>query len=136
MSVTTVPTPPNMTELDLSFVAASDMSDSQYHAVYVSAVGTVSLNSASTNWLCGILQNAPASGQTAIVRVAGPLSRIVAGAAFSLGAPLMSGDSSGRLITATDNYVVQAIALETATVINQVCVALLVQCPVKGDNTN
>jgi hypothetical protein len=57
---------------DITFVAEADLSSLQYHIVKfgTAAHGLVAATSAAG--ICGILQNAPKSGEQATVRIAGP----------------------------------------------------------------
>jgi len=55
---------------DETYVAAEDLSDYQYHQVDLTSATTVSASDANDESI-GILQNAPESGQQAIVRTAG-----------------------------------------------------------------
>jgi hypothetical protein len=118
---------------ELTFEAATDLSAQSLKAVYLSAAGVVSLATDATD-VFGILQNKPAAAENAIVKYAG-VSRVIAGAAFTVGDKLMVGDSQGRLITATDNHWIVGRALFTATAINQEGPALIQVISVKGDNT-
>ncbi len=63
--------------LDVSFEAAEDLSDDQYRIVCLSS-GKVQRPNASTDIPLGVLQNAPASGEAASVRLIG-VSKIVLG---------------------------------------------------------
>ena len=53
--------------LVLSFPADEDLSDYQYCGVVLTATGTVRLSNAVADICIGILQNAPASGEEAVV---------------------------------------------------------------------
>lgn len=55
---------------DETYVAAEDLSDYQYHQVDLTSATTVSASDANDESI-GILQNAPASGEQAIVRTKG-----------------------------------------------------------------
>lgn len=75
--------------LDVSKAAAEDLSSYQYHIVVLDATaGTVRLPNAATDVPFGILQNAPASGEAAVVRPigCGGISKVVANAALAIGA--------------------------------------------------
>ena len=65
---------------DLSFLAAEDLSSYQYRFVHQASDTTVDLMDGATEYPIGILQNAPESGQEAIVRVTGTSKLVVNGA--------------------------------------------------------
>jgi hypothetical protein len=81
---------------DESFIAGADLSGKQFYAVKISAARTVALGAAATDRCIGILQNDPASGQAAVVRMIG-LSKAISGAAVTVGAEVTS-DAAGKLI--------------------------------------
>ncbi|MGD9504559.1 MAG: hypothetical protein AB7W37_06590 [Syntrophobacteraceae bacterium] len=56
--------------LDLSYAAAEDLSNDQYRIVVLDT-GAVRRPNATTDVPLGVLQNAPASGEAAVVRVMG-----------------------------------------------------------------
>ncbi len=70
--------------LDFSFKAAEDLSNYQYHFVKVNTSGRVRLPDSGGELPDGVLQNAPASGEEATVRILG-ISKIVASAALDEG---------------------------------------------------
>ncbi len=70
--------------LDISYEAAEDLSDDQYHFVVLNSSGKVRRPDAAGEIAEGILQNAPESGQAAQVRVIGD-SKLVANAALGIG---------------------------------------------------
>lgn len=90
----------------------------QFLFVTISAARTVAIQTSQGGAVYGILQNTPALGQAADVGIAG-ISKLVAGAAFSAGANLMS-DTNGRGIAQTSTNVIGAVALEAATAAGQV----------------
>lgn len=58
--------------LDLTFIAAEDLSAKQYMLVEMAATeGQVQLHKTADTWAVGILRNKPTSGQTAVVRILG-----------------------------------------------------------------
>jgi hypothetical protein len=70
--------------LDISgFVAASDLSQKQYHIVEISADGKVDVCNNAADRPLGILQNKPRQGEAAIVRILG-ISQVVSDAALTL----------------------------------------------------
>ena len=64
--------------------AAADLSSKQYHFVVLASATTVNVATAITNAPIGILQNAPTSGQSAIVAVSG-VSKVVADGTLAAG---------------------------------------------------
>lgn len=96
----------------------------QYLFVTVSAARTVAVQTSQGGAVYGILQNTPPQGQAADVGIVG-ISKLVAGAAVSAGAQLMS-DTSGRGITQTGSNVIGATALEAATAAGQLITVAIV----------
>lgn len=70
--------------LDFSFKAAEDLSSYQYHFVKVDTNGQVRLLDSGDELPDGVLQNAPASGEEATVRILG-ISKVVANAGLNEG---------------------------------------------------
>ena len=71
--------------LDLTYAAAESLASDQYRIVVLDAtLGTVRRPNAATDIPFGILQNAPASGEAAVVRVLG-VSKVVLGATLARG---------------------------------------------------
>jgi hypothetical protein len=79
--------------VDISLLAAADLTSSQYLAIKVDANGKAALAGAGESCI-GILQNNPNSGQPATVRVAG-VSKMVASGALTAGA-LIASDGAGK----------------------------------------
>jgi len=67
-----------------TLTAAADLSSKQYHFVVLASASTVNVATAITNAPIGILQNAPTSGQSAIVAVSG-VSKVVADGTLAAG---------------------------------------------------
>jgi hypothetical protein len=82
--------------LDLTFEAAEDLSDDQYSFVVLTSTGTVRRPDSEAEVALGILQNAPASGAEAVVRVAG-VSKVTANAVLAIGTFVMQ-----EYVSATD----------------------------------
>jgi hypothetical protein len=57
--------------LDLAFIAGEDLTEDQYKFVVATSTGTVRRPDSEVETLIGILQNAPAAGEAAVVRVMG-----------------------------------------------------------------
>jgi hypothetical protein len=70
--------------LDLSYPADEDLSEDQYHFVVLTSTGTVRRPNNGTEFSLGILQNAPAEGEAAVVRIMG-ISKLVANDALAIG---------------------------------------------------
>ncbi len=70
--------------LDLTFPAAEDLSDDQYKFVVLNSSGKVRRPDSASEVAIGILQNAPESGEAAVVRVVGQ-SKVQANAAIGIG---------------------------------------------------
>lgn len=70
--------------LDKSYVAAEDLSNDQYRYVVLTSTGTVRRPDSSTEHAEGILQNAPAYGEAAVVRLIGE-SKLQVNAAYAIG---------------------------------------------------
>lgn len=83
--------------LDISFVAAESLATHQFRFVTQATDTTVQMMNAGTDFPVGILQNAPASGETAVVRIDGT-SKLVMNAAVAVGAQL-----KGEYVGAADN---------------------------------
>ena len=90
---------------DISFIAGEALTSYQYHYVYLSADNTVKVCSHATNQKpIGILQNAPASGAMARVRLMG-VSRAIIGTATCAFGDYVGTDASGHCIAKdTDKY--------------------------------
>lgn len=71
--------------IDLSFTAAEDLSAMQYRFVHQASDTTVDMLDSGAEFPVGILQNAPESGEVAVVRVVG-VSKLVMNAAVAVGA--------------------------------------------------
>jgi len=83
--------------LDLSFTAAEDLSSHQYRFVHLASDTTVDLLDSAAEMPVGILQNAPESGEVAVVRIMG-VSKLVMNAAVAVNTLVMA-----EYVGATDN---------------------------------
>ena len=128
---------------ELSFEAGETLTAHKYKPLYGSAEGKVRLMTAKdlSQKFIGFMSSGDVSGNTTIssgdfvkVMVYG-ITKVIAGGSFSAFDYLTVVDSQGRLDTAADNEVVIAMALEAASAINHVVSALILHCPIKGDNT-
>ena len=107
--------------IDVSFKASADLSSYQYCFVRVSAAKTVSLATAPTHALVGILQNKPAgTSRAAQVRVAG-ISKMVAHASVAVGAYLAAGTTGRGSTTTTDTHEVGAIVVDPVDAAGEIC---------------
>ena len=70
--------------LDLTFPAAEDLSNDQYRFVVLTSSGTVRRPDSASEVAIGVLQNAPQSGEAAVVRVIG-VSKIQTNGAIGIG---------------------------------------------------
>jgi len=85
------------TGLDISFLAAEDLSAMQYRFVHLANDTTVDMLDSGSEFPIGVLQNAPASGEVAVVRIDGT-SKLVMNAAIAVGAQVCA-----EYVAAADN---------------------------------
>jgi len=116
--------------LDITFKAAEDLSDYQYHFVKLDADGKVEHCTASTDVIIGILMNAPdAEDEAARVRVLGTGKLVMSGTCdegnFITASDQAESYSEG-LATTTAKDVVGGIALEAATAADDIIEVLIV----------
>ncbi|MDO9555528.1 MAG: hypothetical protein Q7J40_02970 [Atribacterota bacterium] len=110
--------------LDITFVCgATTLADKQYKFVTLHTDGTLILGGTG-GVLIGILQNTPAIGQAARVRVLGT-SKLVMSTTCSVLAQLKSVAGAGITVTTAKDWV-GAIALEAATTANDIIEVLVV----------
>jgi hypothetical protein len=97
---------------DISFIAGEALTDYQYHFVYLTADNTVKVCShATTQKPIGILQNKPASGAMARVRIMG-VSRVIIGTGTFAFGDYVGSDASGHGIAEDTNlYNYNAVAI-------------------------
>lgn len=84
---------------DISLVAGADLSAAQFKAVKVNSSGQAILADADDLNAIGVLQNNPASGQTASVRIAG-VTKYLAGGTVASGAVVTSDANGDAVATA------------------------------------
>ena len=96
-----------------SIVAGANLSGKQFHCIKLNASGLMILSGAGENSL-GILQDKPASGQVGAVCCLGK-SMAVYGAEVTANQDL-TPDALGRLVPATGNDAVVAVAAESGSV--------------------
>lgn len=85
--------------VDITRLAAADLSAKQYYAAKVDSNGAAALAGAG-EFAIGLIQNNPGSGYSTTVRVAG-VSKAVAGGSVTAGAKV-AADANGKLVAATD----------------------------------
>jgi hypothetical protein len=90
--------PSDPTARDILLEAGGDLSSSQFLMVKLDSNGDAVIASAAGEGVIGVLQNAPASGAIAIVRVFGE-SRVIAGGSVAAGA-LFATTNAGKSKTA------------------------------------
>lgn len=83
--------------IDRTFLAAEDLSGQQYRFVVMASDTTVQMPNAATDFPIGVLQNAPESGEEAVVRLLG-VSKLVMNDAVAVGAKLKM-----EYVSTTDN---------------------------------
>lgn len=117
------------TGIDLSFDAGESLADYQYCFVHLADDNTVDLLDSGAEFPVGILQNAPASGEVAVVRVSG-VSKLVMNDAIAVGALIkaeyVSASDNGKGDAADTDYdTVRAVALTASGAENDVIAVLL-----------
>jgi len=95
---------------NITLIAGQDLSTKQYYAVKVDTNGQAVLAGAGENSV-GVVQNVPASGQTATVMTLG-ISPVVYGASITAGSNV-TPDANGKVVTAGGSDAVLGIALES-----------------------
>jgi hypothetical protein len=93
--------------LDFSYEAAEDLSDYQFHFVCIDSNGKIALMDAVSDVPIGVLQNAPESGEEAVVRHLG-ISRVVANGSIDekahIKAEFVSVTDCGKAASNTTTY--------------------------------
>lgn len=99
-------------DIQLTFSAAEDLRQRQYHIMRLNAAGTVAVSSGgSTQQLVGgVLQNKPNTGQAAAVTVAGE-AKVYCGSAVTAN-NMVTANASGRAINASSGDWTVGMALE------------------------
>lgn len=92
--------------LTMSYIAEEDLSSYQYRFIALSTTENyVKAIDSTSEETIGVLQNAPESGQTAVVMILG-ITKVVAGSALNPGdivdAEYISATDSGKAIAYTD----------------------------------
>lgn len=115
--------------IDRTFLAAEDLSSYQYRFITIASDTTVQLPNGATEYPIGILQNAPVSGEEAVVRMVG-ISKLVMNDAVAVGVRLkmeyVSTSDNGKGDAAdTNKDTVRAVTLQAAGAENDVIAVLL-----------
>jgi hypothetical protein len=116
--------------LDLGFTAFEDLSAMQHRFVTLQDDGSVRMLDSGSEWPAGILQNAPAQGETAVVRVSG-VSKLAAGAGgltrgACVAAEYIGASDNGKgIVTTTGGANVRARVLLAATAEDNLASVLL-----------
>jgi len=118
-----------LTGIDISFLAAEDLSSMQYRFIHLASDTTVDMVDSATEYPAGILQNAPESGEVAVVRVTG-VSKLVMNDAVAVGAKLkceyVGASDNGKGDAAdTDGDLARAVCLMATGAEDDVGVVLL-----------
>lgn len=106
-----------------TLTASADLSAKQYHFVYVSGDNTVTFVATAGAVYLGILQNAPASGGVAKVRVSG-VSKLVTGTGNLAANAAVQTDTDGTGITAANGDYSSVIVLQGASAGENATVAI------------
>lgn len=116
--------------MDVSYLAAEDLSSDQYKFVVLTSSGTVRRPDSELEVPLGILQNDPASGEVAVVRIHG-ISKLSASKALAIGtfvkAEYVSASDAGKgkRVTANPEYA-RGIVLEASGAEDDVASVLLI----------
>lgn len=101
----------------VSLRAGADLSAAQYKFVKLDTDGEVIVAAATTDRPIGVLQNAPVSGETAEVAVAG-ITKVKAGGSASVGNPVFTSASATAVTavigSAASTFYIQGTFLEDA----------------------
>ena len=92
-----------------TFTASADLSAKQFYIVKMSGDNTVTVCAAVTDVPIGVLQNTPASGEQAVVRVAG-ISKVSADATLAAGDIIGSSALWAPGVTLVVEFVVPGLA--------------------------
>ena len=115
---------------DLCWLAAEDISAYQYRFITIASDTTVQLANGATEYPIGILQNAPTSGEVAVVRVAG-VSKLVANDAIAVGLKVKMeyvgvADNGKGDLADTNKDIVRGVTLTAAGAEDDICTVLLI----------
>lgn len=94
-------------------VASEDLSSSQYYIVQMDSTGGIEIAESATDFIVGVLQNKPASGEAATYRFLGT-SKVKAGGTVAIGAWVTAASDGEAVSTTTDGNITIGRALEAA----------------------
>lgn len=110
--------------LDVSFIAGGTLTTKQFYFVKLSADNTVVVCDGATDKPIGILQNKPASGQSAKVRMIG-VSKLVSSGNIGYGVDVGT-DGSGKAVAKTTNKdIAPCVVLQGATADGEIMVVAI-----------
>jgi hypothetical protein len=95
---------------NISRVAGADLSSAQFKFVESNSSGTVTVTNAAGEYVLGVLQNNPASGQAATVAVGG-ISKVVLGGTVSINDSIAT-DNAGKAVAASTGNKIVGIAIK------------------------
>lgn len=115
---------------DLCWLAAEDISSHQYRFITIASDTTVQLANGATEYPIGILQNAPTSGEVAVVRVIGT-SKLIANDTTAVGVKLKMeyvgvADNGKGDAADTNKDIVRAVSLTAAGAEDDIMTVLLI----------
>jgi hypothetical protein len=101
-------------DFERSFVCgATTLITKQYYIMKQHTDGTIIIAAAATDKIVGVLQNKPAVGAAALIRMGGT-AKVIAGGAINPGAWVTSDGNGAAIATTTDKDVVLGKFLGTA----------------------
>ncbi|MDD5034121.1 MAG: DUF2190 family protein [Methylococcaceae bacterium] len=112
-------------ELDLSFKAENTFAAKQFYAVEMSADDQVDVCDATTDTVIGVIQNNPAAGQAASVRVYGVTKWVSDGTPTTVGDYVGTGATGLAVKKSANTDKIAGIALSVAAATGDVISVLL-----------
>lgn len=92
---------------------ATSLATKQYYIVKQHTDGTIIIAAAATDKFIGVLENKPAVGSAALIRIGGT-AKVIAGGAINPGAWVTSDGSGQAIATTTDKDVVLGMYIGSA----------------------
>lgn len=111
--------------LDLTFTAENTFAAKQYYAAELSAEGQVDVPDATSDLVIGVIQNNPAAGQAASVRVYGATKWVSDGTVTAVGNYVGTGSTGKAVKKSTLNDKIAGIALTASAVDGAIIEVLL-----------
>lgn len=99
---------------DVPLIAGESLTTKQYYFVKLSADNTVVLVTGAGDTPIGVLQNKPASGQTARVRIAG-ISRIVSSGNIAYGSNIGTDGNGKAVVKSADKDIGAGVVIQGAS---------------------